>query len=95
MSNLNNRVKILEGKISVSTARGERSFIILHSIGGLIDISYSGTMLKNGKYLDEHLPNAKRLTPEVFEEYRNQYFDNDDIEVNVIPASQMLKKSNQ
>ena len=91
MNNLK-RVKALENRISVSTARGERSFVIVNSISGFIDVSYTGTILKNGKQFDENIPNAKGLTPEIFQEYRNQYFNDDDTVVNIIPASQKVNQ---
>ena len=92
MGNLKNRVENLEGKISVQTARGLRSFVIVSNISGLIDVTYTDTLLRNGRILDEHLPNVKGVTQKVFEEYKKQYFENDDTVVSVFPASQKVKK---
>jgi len=92
MSNLT-RVKALENRISIQTARGERTFIIAHSVNDLICIDYTGTTSPNGKYFREDIPNAKKLNQESFEVYRDIYFNESiDTVVSVFPAS---KKVNQ
>jgi len=92
MGNLKNRVEFLEGKISVQTARGLRSFVIINHISGGIDTKYTGTMLKNGRILDEHLPDLQGVTPEVFEEYKSRYLEKDDTVVGVFPASKKVSQ---
>ena len=92
-SSLKNRVEFLEGKISVQTARGERTFIITHSINDHICIDYTGTTSQNGKYFFEDIPNAKRLNQEAFSVYRDLYFNDTDNQIIIRPASKMKKVS--